>query len=278
MKYLIAGGVAGGATIAARLKRNDENAEIILFEKGGNISYANCGLPYYIGGTIQRREDLIVQTVTGFINRYDIDIRIKSEIEKIDTAKKCVIVHNIEKDKRYEESYDKLILSPGAEPFKPGIPGIESRGIFTLRNIPDTDSIKGYVDSHKIKKAVIVGGGFIGLEMAENLHNLGIEVSVVEMADQVMANLDFSMAALVHAELRSKGVELRLKEAVDHFNDLGDILEVCLKSGELIKTQLVIWSIGVKPEVKLAREAGLEIGTTGGIKVNEYLQTSDENI
>lgn len=278
MKYLIIGGVAGGATVAARLKRDDENAEIILFERGEYISYANCGLPYYIGGTIDKREDLIVQTIAGFINRYDIDIRIKSNVEKIDTAAKTITVHDIAKGKRYQESYDKLILSPGAEPFKPKISGIDSPYVFTLRNIPDTDRISQYLSTRTVKRAIIAGGGFIGLEMAENLQKRGVAVTIVEMADQVMANLDYSMAAIVHAELRAKGVELHLKEAVDSFAEKDGKVQVILKSGKILETDLVIWSIGVRPETKLAIEAGLEIGVTGGIKVNEYLQTSDKDI
>ncbi len=278
MKYIIVGGVAGGATIAARLKRNDENAEIILFERGEYISYANCGLPYYSSGTIEKREDLIVQTVVGFINRYDIDIRVMSDVEKIDPSAKTVTVHNIEKGKRYQESYDKLILSPGAEPFKPAIPGIENPNIFTLRNIPDIDKIKLALTTKNIKSAVIAGGGFIGLEMAENLHKLGINITIVEMADQVMANMDYSMASIVHAELRSNGVALRLNDAVKSFADKNGKIEVALQSGSILETEMVIWSIGIKPETKLAREAGLEIGLTGGITVNDYLQTSDKDI
>ncbi|MFA6334469.1 MAG: FAD-dependent oxidoreductase [Bacteroidales bacterium] len=278
MKYLIVGGVAGGATTAARLKRDDENAEIIIFERGEYISYANCGLPYYIGGTISRREDLFVQTVEGFINRYDIDIRTRSEVEKIDKLAKTVIVHNTERDEQYIETYDKLILSPGAEPFKPNIPGIENPNIFTLRNIPDTDKIKHFITTKTVERAIIVGGGFIGLEMAENLHKLGISVTIVEMANQVMANLDYSMASIVNAELRTKGLELRLNEAVNSFAGKNDKIEVTLKGGSILEADMVIWSIGVKPETKLAREAGLELGVTGGIKVNEYLQTSDSDI
>ncbi len=278
MKYLIVGGVAGGATVAARLRRNDEDAKIILFERGEYVSYANCGLPYYIGDVIKERENLFVQTVGGFSTRYNLDIRIKSEVESIDTEKRLVHVYNIEKGVRYTESYDKLILSPGAEPIKPKIEGINHPNIFTLRNVPDTDRIKKIVTVRNIEKAVVVGAGFIGLEMAENLHHLGIKVDIVEMADQVMSHLDFSMATIIHSELRTKGISLNLNDGVARFDNKEGKVGVVLKSGKELEADIVIWSIGVKPETKLAREAQLEIGTTGGIKVNDYMQTSDEHI
>lgn len=278
MKYLIVGGVAGGATIAARLKRNDESAEITIFERGEYVSYANCGLPYYIGGSINSRDKLFVQTVEGFINRYDIDIKTRSEVEKVDPKAKTIEVLNLENGQRYFESYDKLILSPGAAPLRPPVPGIDHPNIFTLRSVPDTDKIKKFVSINKVKRAIVVGGGFIGLEMAENLHELGIEVFVVEMANQVMAPVDYSMASIVHSHLRSKGVGLILGDAVDKFTDKGNLVEVSLKSGKSYETDMVIWSIGVKPETKLAKDAGLEIGMLGGIKVNEYMQTSDKDI
>ncbi len=278
MKYVIVGGVAGGATIAARLKRNDESAKIIIIERGEYISYANCGLPYYIGGTIESRDQLFVQTVEGFINRYDVDIYTRTEVESIDRETKTITVHNLDSNKKSTETYDKLILSPGAEPFRPPIEGINISSIFTLRNIPDTDKIKSYISTEKVKKAVIVGGGFIGLEMAENLHKQGIEIAIVEMAEQVMTNLDYSMASIVHSELRSKGVKLHLRETVTKFEAVNNKVMVTLKSGLVLASDMVVLSIGVKPETRLAVEAGLEIGTTGGIKVNEYLQTSDENI
>ncbi|MFA7179903.1 MAG: FAD-dependent oxidoreductase [Bacteroidales bacterium] len=278
MKYLIIGGVAGGATVAARLRRNDENAEIILLERGEYVSYANCGLPYYIGGTINNRENLFVQTVEGFRSRFNIDIRPLSEAEKIDTEKKTVQIYNIQKGSRYYENYDKLILSPGAEPLKPKIEGIEHPNIFTLRNVPDTDKIKRFVNVKKVEKAIVVGGGFIGLEMAENLHDLGIKVDLVEMADQVMAHLDYSMATIIHSELRTKGINLHMSNAVDKFEEDGNNVKVVLKSGDSLSAEMVIWSIGVRPETKLAREAGLELGKTGGIKTNEFMQTSNPNI
>ncbi len=278
MKYLIIGGVAGGATVAARLRRNDESAEIILFERGEYVSYANCGLPYYIGETIASRDALFVQTVDGFRNRYNIDIRVKSEVERVEPEKKLIHVYNIEKGSRYTESYDKLILSPGAEPIKPKIEGINHPSIFTLRNVPDTDRIKKFVTVKDVERAIVVGAGFIGLEMAENLHQLGFEIDVVEMADQVMSHLDFSMATIIHSQLRTKGVSLHLNDAVAKFEERGKKVGVILKSGKVLEGEIVIWSIGVKPEIKLAKEAGLEIGVTGGIKVNEFMQTSDNDI
>ena len=206
MKYLIIGGVAGGATVAARLRRMDEKAEIILFERGKYVSYANCGLPYYIGDTINDRNKLFVQTVKGFTDRFRIDIRTEQEVTRILPESKQVEVKKLGTGETYTETYDKLVLSPGAEPLRPRIEGIESKKIFTLRNVPDTDTIKNYVNTEKPRTAVVVGGGFIGLEMAENLHELGIHVTVVEMANQVMAPLDYSMAAIVHQQLIGKQV------------------------------------------------------------------------
>lgn len=279
MKYLIVGGVAGGATVAARLRRNDEKAQIILFERGEYVSYANCGLPYYIGGTIKERNKLFVQTVKGFVSRFRIDIRTRQEVTRILPDTKQVEVKNLQSGEVYTESYDKLVLSPGAEPLRPKIEGIDSPKIFTLRNVPDTDAIKGFLQQTKPKKAVVVGGGFIGLEMAENLHEAGVQVTVIEMADQVMAPLDFSMAAMVHQHLTSKGVTLLLGDGVKKFETLADqSLAVHLSSGKTVQTDLVILSIGVRPENQLAREAGLSLGERGGIQVNAYLQTSDPDI
>lgn len=278
MRYLIIGGVAGGATTAARIRREDEKGEIILFERGEFISYANCGLPYYIGGKIKKRENLLVQSVSDFSNRYDIYIRTFSEILSIDTTTKSVTVKNRSTGKIYNENYDKLLLSPGAEPFRPQIPGIDDSRILTLRNIPDTDRIKEKISNQTIKRAVIAGGGFIGLEMAENLRHSGIDVTIIEMAPQVMAPLDPVMASIVHHELLSNGVKLLLNESVSAFDTKGDTLKVILKSGKEVQTDIVIWSIGVKPETRLAQEAGLKIGPAGGISVNEYLQTSDGSI
>jgi len=278
MKVLIIGGVAGGATVAARLRRLDEHAEIILFERGSYVSYANCGLPYYIGTTITDRNKLFVQTVQGFRARFNIDIRVHSEIVQINPFDKTVQVVNQKTGEGYTESFDKLVLSPGAEAFRPRIKGMDDPRIFTLRNVPDTDQIKNFIREKKPRRALVVGGGFIGLEMAENLSDAGLEVCVVEMADQVMAPLDFSMASIVHQHLKSKNVGLLLQEAVDGFSEGETGLNVELKSGKNIETDLVIWSIGVKPETKLAKDANLKIGDLGGISVNEFLQTSDPDI
>lgn len=278
MKILIVGGVAGGASVAARLRRMDEQAEIILFERGEYISYANCGLPYYIGGTIADRDNLFVQTVDGFSKRFKIDIRVLQEVICINRENKSITIQNLITNKEYTESYDKLILSTGSEPVKPPIKGIDSRKIFTLRNVPDTDKIKNFLITHKPQKAVVIGGGFIGLEMVENLHNAGLEVQLVEKADQVMAPIDFSMAAIVHQQLRQKGVELYLKEGVTSFLEEENGVRIVLESGRELISDMVIFSIGVRPDIKIVKDAGLELGTTGGIKVNSYMQTSDNNI
>ena len=278
MNYLIIGGVAGGATVAARLRRMDEKANIILFERGKYVSYANCGLPYYIGDTINNREKLFVQTAKGFTDRFRIDIRTEQEVTAIRPDKKEVEIKNLSTGETYTETYDKLVLSPGAEPLRPGIEGIGSKKIFTLRNVPDTDTIKNYVNTENPKRAIVVGGGFIGLEMAENLYDLGIQVDVVEMANQVMAPLDFSMAAIVHRQLTDKGVGLHLEDGVSRFEEKDGGVTVHLRSGKQIATDMVLLSIGVRPETKLAKDAGLAIGERGGIAVNAYMQTSDADI
>lgn len=278
MNYLITGGVAGGATVAARLRRMDEKANIILFERGKYVSYANCGLPYYIGDTINNREKLFVQTAKGFTDRFRIDIRTEQEVTAIRPDKKEVEIKNLSTGETYTETYDKLVLSPGAEPLRPGIEGIGSKKIFTLRNVPDTDTIKNYVNTENPKRAIVVGGGFIGLEMAENLYDLGIQVDVVEMANQVMAPLDFSMAAIVHRQLTDKGVGLHLEDGVSRFEEKDGGVTVHLRSGKQIATDMVLLSIGVRPETKLAKDAGLAIGERGGIAVNDYMQTSDADI
>lgn len=277
MKYIIVGGVAGGATAAARIRRLTEDAEIVLFEKGEHISYANCGLPYYIGGVIEDRDRLFVQTPEAFGKRFNIDVRILSEVTAIDAEAKQLTVHTAD-GKEYVESYDKLLLSPGASPVVPPLEGIDSKGIFTLRNVSDTDRIKAYMAEHKVKRAVIVGGGFIGLEMAENLKHAGAQVAVVEMANQVMAPIDFSMAALVHEHLQQQDVRLYLEQAVEGFSREGDELTVHFKSGVSLKTDMVLLSIGVRAETRLAQTAGLKIGEMRGIWVDEYLQTSHEHI
>ena len=278
MNYLIIGGVAGGATVAARLRRMDEKANIILFERGKYVSYANCGLPYYIGDTINNREKLFVQTAKGFTDRFRIDIRTEQEVTAIRPDKKEVEIKNLSTGETYTETYDKLVLSPGAEPLRPGIEGIGSKKIFTLRNVPDTDTIKNYVNTENPKRAIVVGGGFIGLEMAENLHDLGIQVDVVEMANQVMAPLDFSMAAIVHRQLTDKGVGLHLEDGVSRFEEKDGGVTVHLRSGKQIATDMVLLSIGVRPETKLAKDAGLAIGERGGIAVNDYMLASDADI
>lgn len=278
MKYLVIGGVAGGATVAARLRRLDEHAEIVLFEKGKYVSYANCGLPYYIGGTITDRDKLFVQTAKGFTDRFCIDIRTEQEVIALHTEQKEIEVKNLLTGDTYLESYDKLVLSPGADPIRPNLKGIGDDRIFTLRNVQDTDCIKKFITDRNPRKAVIVGAGFIGLEMAENLAHAGIQVSVVEMSDQVMAPLDYSMAAIVHQHLLAKGVELVLKDGVNEFSNHDDSLVTLLQSGNSIESDFVILSIGVRSDISLAKDAGLEIGKLGGILVDSYMQTSDSNI
>ncbi len=277
MKIIIIGGVAGGATAAARMRRLTEKAEILLFEKGKYISYANCGLPYYIGGVIEEREKLFVQTPEAFGRRFNIDVRTESEVTKIDTEKKLVAVRTAD-GREYTETYDKLLLSPGASPVIPPLPGIDSEGIFTLRNVSDTDRIKAFISQDHVRRAVIVGGGFIGLEMAENLKHAGIDVAVVEMANQVMGPIDYSMAALVHEHLLAKGVKLYLEQAVESFSRKDGKLSVHFKSGIALETDMVLLSIGVRAETKLAQEAGIQIGQARGIYVNEYLETSAKDV
>ena len=276
-KYLIVGGVAGGATAAARIRRLTEDAEIILFEKGKYISYANCGLPYYIGGVIEERDRLFVQTPQAFGRRFQIDVRVEHEVTAIDTAQQRVTVRTAD-GREYNETYDKLLLSPGASPVVPPLAGIDGEGIFTLRNVSDTDRIKSYMETHSVKRAVIVGGGFIGLEMAENLKHAGAEVAVVEMAPQVMGPIDYSMAAIVHTHLLQQNVKLYLEQAVERFSREGEELTVHFKSGIALKADLVLLSIGVRAETRLAQAAGLRLGETRGIWVNEYLRTSDAHI
>lgn len=276
-KVIVVGGVAGGATAAARLRRISEDVEIILVERGEHISFANCGLPYYIGETIKERRKLLVQTVEGMSARFNIDIRNLSEVTDINPEAKKVTIKNLQTGEIYEETYDKLLLSPGASPLVPPIPGLsENKTLFTLRNIPDTDKIKGYVDYEKPAKAVVIGGGFIGIEMAENLVERGIEVTLVEANDQVMGPLDYEMACGLHKHLIEKGVRLILENGVKSFANEGKT--VILADGTEIETDITILSIGVRPENQLAKNAGLELGERGGIVVNEYLQTSNEDI
>lgn len=272
MKYLIIGAVAGGASTAARLRRLDEHAEIIIFEKGAYISYANCGLPYYIGDVIRDRNKLFVQTAASFSKRFNIDVRVNSRVTDIDTEAQTVEVFHEPSGETYEESYDKLVIAVGAEPIRPPLPGIDGEGIFTLRNVVDTDKIKHHISQANIKKAVIVGAGFIGLEMAENIHGLGIEVEIVEMGAQILAPVDFPIAAIIQQHIRKKGITLHLNTAVTSVSKN----EVTLNNRDVINTDMVILNIGVKPDLQLAAAAGLETGR--GIIVNEYLQTSDPNI
>ena len=276
MKILIVGGVAGGATAATRLRRLSEENEVIIFEKGQYVSFANCGLPYHISGTIDKRDALLLQTPESLNERYNLDVRVFSEVLSINTAEKKVTVKNLQSEEIYAESYDKLLLSPGAEPIKPPFEGINSDKIYTLRNIPDMDKIV-----EKTKNAqnfVVVGGGFIGLEVAENLIEAGKNVKLVELGNQVMAPVDFDIASFVHEKAKQKGLELLLNVGVEKFKDKGETIEVFLNNGTSVETDAVILAIGVKPETKLAVEAGLEIGETRGILVNEFLQTSNPDI
>ncbi len=276
-KIVIVGGVAGGSSAAARLRRLDEFAEIIIFERGEYISFANCGLPYYIGGIITNKNALIIQTPEIMSKRFNLDIRTNNEIIKIDPKSKYVTVKNLKTNEIYNESYDKLILSPGAQPIKPSLPGIKkSDNLFTLRTIPDADAIISYIIEKKPKNAVVIGGGFIGIEIAENLHARGLHVSIVELTEQILTQIDLEMASILHNHIKSKGIELILGDGVKEFKEQG--AKIVLNSNRELSTDLTILAIGVKPEINLAESAGLEIGVTGGIKVNEYLQTSDENI
>jgi NADPH-dependent 2,4-dienoyl-CoA reductase/sulfur reductase-like enzyme/peroxiredoxin family protein/rhodanese-related sulfurtransferase/TusA-related sulfurtransferase len=279
MKVLIIGGVAGGASAAARLRRLDEKAEIILFEKGEFISYANCGLPYYIGDVIKDREKLLVQTPEAMRSRFNLDVRIWSEVTRINRTAKTVTVHDHAKGIDYDESYDQLVLSPGAEPKRPPLEGLDLPGVFTLRNIPDTYRIRDFVDQKQPRQAVVIGGGFIGVEMAENLKERGLDVILVEFTDQVVASMDADMAAFLHQHLRLKGVKLLFRTGAAGFmTDRSGKLQVRLTSGQVVTTDLVIFSIGISPDSRLAREAGLELGINGSIKVDRYLRTSDPDI
>ncbi|MBO4282877.1 MAG: FAD-dependent oxidoreductase [Bacteroidales bacterium] len=277
-KYVIIGGVAGGASVAARLRRMDEQARIILIEKGPYISYANCGLPYYIGETIPQREKLFVQSVPGFAQRFRVEIRTLSEAVAVLPKQKTVRIRETESGNTYEETYDKLVLSPGALPVVPDWPGVQSEGIFTLRDVQDTDRIKQYIQEKEVESAVIIGGGFIGLEMAENLCMAGLEVSLVEKQPQVMGSIDLEMANFIHQKLYDNGVALYLGKGVSRFEREADGLRVTLDNGERIDCGMALLCIGVRPHTELARAAGLRIGETGGIAVNAHMQTSDPDI
>jgi NADPH-dependent 2,4-dienoyl-CoA reductase/sulfur reductase-like enzyme/rhodanese-related sulfurtransferase len=277
VRLLIVGGVAGGASAAARARRLSEDAEIILFERGPDVSFANCGLPYYAGGEIAQREKLLVTTPERLRTRFNLDVRTHSSVEAIDRASKKVRVRDLSSAKEYEEPYDKLILAPGAAPLRPPISGIDLPGIFTLRNLQDVDRIKATIDQ-RVKQAVVVGAGFIGLEVVENLVRRGVAATVVELQDQVLPPLDKEMTAPIAQTLAKYGVALLLGDSTERFEQSADNLIVHLKSGRRLTAQLVILGVGVRPENKLAVDAGLAVGPRGGIRVNDQLQTSDPDI
>ena len=276
-RVLIVGGVAGGASAAARLRRLDENIEIIMFERGEHISFANCGLPYYIGETIKNRYALLLQTPKKMDDRFKVNVRINSEVISIDTDKKTVKV-NSKDDGQYEEGYDYLILAPGAKPINPNIPGGSSEKIFTLRNVWDTDRIKNYVDNSEIKSAVVIGGGYIGVEMAENLKERGLDVTLIEAAPHVLAPFDSEFSALVEKELNDNGVSIILNDKVQGFNDTADGINVILESKKEVQTQIVISAIGVMPDTAFIKSSGVELGERGHVKVNEHMMTNKENV
>ncbi|GDY10640.1 MAG: CoA-disulfide reductase [Planctomycetota bacterium] len=277
MNLLIVGGVAGGASAAARARRLSEEAHIVLFERGPDVSFANCGLPYYVGGEIAEREKLLVTTPERLRSRFNLDVRTLSSVEAIDRTAKTVRVHDLASGRVYEEPYDKLILAPGAAPLRPPIPGIDLPGIFTLRNLQDVDRIKERVDQG-IKQVVVVGAGFIGLELVENFVRRGITTTVVELQDQILPPFDKEMTTPILETLLAKGVTVLLGESADAFEQAADGLVVRLKSGQQLTAQLVILGVGVRPENHLAVQAGLEVGPRGGIRVNDHLQTSDPDI
>lgn len=270
MKVLIIGGVAGGAGVAARLRRNDESAEIIMFEKGEYISFANCGLPYYIGDVITNKAALQLQTPQSFHARFGVDVRVKNEVVSVDSAAKTVVVKRVDSGETYTESYDVLVVSPGASPIRPPIEGIEKNKVFTLRNIPDTYAIKEHVDANKPKTAAVIGGGFIGIEMAENLHALGVEVSIIEAQSHVMATMDSDITHDLHNHLRSKGVALYLNSLATSFTENS----VILKDGTAVPADMVILSIGVAPETRFLQGSGIELGARGEILVDDRLRTN----
>ena len=277
-KVLIIGGVAGGATAAARLRRRDENAQIIIFENGDYISYGNCGLPYYIGGVIKNREALLLQTPEAMKTNFNIEVRVSNEVTKILPDEKKIEVKELKSGRVYEESYDRLIIATGSSPVKPPVPGIDADNIFTLWNVPDTDAIKKFLQERRPKTAAVIGGGFIGLEMAENLREAGLQVSLIEMQNQVMAPLDREMAEPLHENMLKHGVNLILGDGVKEFHHQDDRIRLELTSGRMVETDMVILSIGVRPNSGLAADAGIELNARKGIAVNEYLQTSVPDI
>lgn len=278
MKIIIVGGVAGGATAAARLRRLNENAQIIIFERSGYISYANCGLPYYVGDVIKDKNELTLQTPDSFWERFRIDVRVRHEVTAIDPEKKTVTVHGLDSGKEYEETFDKLILSPGARPVVPNMSGIDLDKVFTLRTVEDTFNIKNFIDKNHPKSAVIVGGGFIGIEMAENLRELGMDVILVEGQNQLLPPLDFDMASFVHAKMRSKGVHLKFDSSVVGFQDFGNQVKTLIQDEDALVSDMVILAIGVTPDTALAKNAGLKLGIKGSIVVNEKMETSAPDI
>jgi NADPH-dependent 2,4-dienoyl-CoA reductase/sulfur reductase-like enzyme/rhodanese-related sulfurtransferase len=280
-KILVIGGVAGGASFAARARRLSEEARIVVFEKGPYVSFANCGLPYHVGGEIADRAKLLLHTPESLGRRFNLDVRVRSEVLRIDRASKTVVVRDLAQGREYVESYDEVVLATGASPLRPPIPGISGPGIFTLRDVPDTDLIIDWISRHNATRAVVVGGGYVGLEMLEQLHRRGLATTLIEALPQVMAPLDPEMAALLHEELRSKGVSLHLGDSVTEFvqsSNASQAPTVVTKSGKRIESDLILVAIGVRPESTLAKEAGLEVGPRGSIQVNEFLQTSDPSI
>lgn len=277
-KIIIVGGVAGGATAAARIRRLDEQAEIIVFERSGFVSYANCGLPYYIGGVIQDKEELTLQTPENFRERFRIDVRVRHEVTAIHPDKKTVSVKNLKTGEEFEENYDKLLLSPGARPVQPNLPGVGIDNLFTLRTVEDTLRIREFVLKENPKSVVLAGGGYIGLEVAENLRELGMDVTIVQRPNQVLNPLDYEMATFVHAKMREKGIHLMLGHSVEGFEQKDGKTMVILKNGEPLKTDMVILAIGVAPDTHLAKEAGLTLGIKNSIVVNERMETSVPDI
>lgn len=277
-KIVIIGGVAGGASCAARLRRLDEEANIIMLERGEYISYANCGLPYHVGDVIKSRDALLLQSPEAMKKKYDIDVRVKNEVTSIDKENKKITVRRLDSGETYEETYDTLVISTGSSPVRPPIPGIGSSRIQTLWTVPDTDRIRALIKENKIKTAAVIGGGFIGLEMAENLRHAGLSVSLIEMLDQVMTPVDYEMAQLLHENILQNGVDLHLGDGVAGFEDQDGSVAITLKSGKTLSAELVILSIGVRPNSELAKAAGLSVNERGGIVVDEYLKTSDPDI
>ena len=277
IKVVIVGGVAGGASAAARLRRLNEQAEIVMLERGEFISFANCGLPYYVGGEIEDRDELELQTPDSFYERFNVDVRVFSQVTKINRTEKTVTVKNVKTGDVYSEHYDKLVLSPGAKPIVPPIVGANSSKIFAIRTIPDTLAIKDFIDTMHPESAVVIGGGYIGVEMAENLKNAGLDVTIVEMADHVIASLDYDMACDVHNYLRNNGVALYLSNALESISEQDDKLLLTLRSGN-ITADMVIMAVGVRPESELAKDAGLLVNERGAIVVDDHMHTSDEDI